>query len=80
MGLFQTNLTNYCKRNHCKHYLQKFLSDNSVHFKLYFLFIANSKDNSFKTIMRKIITNNAFKSESCNKYSHESHYLRKNKF
>ena len=40
----------------------KSLSDDSIHFKQYFLFIAHNTDNSSKTIIRKFITNSAFKS------------------
>ena len=71
---FQTILRNYCHKNHSKQFLHtitreiianhayKRLSDDSGHFKKYFLFIAHNTDSSFKAIIRKFITNNAFNS------------------
>ena len=70
----QTILTNYYQRNHWKQYLQtttreiianytyKSLWDNSIHYKQYSLSEAHDTDNSFKTIIRKFNTDNAFKS------------------
>ena len=72
--LFQTILKNYYNRNHSRQYLQtitkeiianytfKSLSDISIHFKFNFLFVAHNTGYSFKTIMRRFITNDVFKS------------------